>query len=87
MKKATGWDARDAGLQGHRAIVTELDETNEGGLLHFRWECVCRRNGKWVASVVTAEARATAHERRGAPRPSKRSNAARLINDAIGLRY
>lgn len=69
MSKVKGWDARDPQVQAHRADVVELDETNEpGGLLHFRWECVCRRSGRWTTEMAEAERSAKAHERRFQPK-------------------
>lgn len=49
----------------HRAIVHE----EEDGPTPFRWECLCRRAGYWVATRATAERGAKAHENRFAPKP------------------
>lgn len=47
----------------HRAIVNEED-----GPTPYRWECLCRRAGHWVAERSTAERGAKAHEGRFAPK-------------------
>jgi hypothetical protein len=52
----------------HRTDVEELDETGEGGLINYRWSCLCRRTGRWTQEAVAAEKAGKAHERRSAPK-------------------
>lgn len=66
MTRAKGWDARDARFQAHRAL---LNESDDGGPVIYRWECTCRRDGRWTTDKVAAEKGAAAHELRFAPKP------------------
>lgn len=82
---AKGWDARDSQFQGHRAFVYELDETNEGGQLHFRWECSCRRDGAWTENRDAAEKGARAHARRFAAKRPKQTPFRQGLQDLLTL--
>jgi len=53
----------------HRTDIDTVDETNEGGQVHYRWSCLCRRTGQWVDTSAAAEKGGRAHERRFQPKP------------------
>lgn len=42
-------------MRQHAVRVVESDDLAEGGLLLFRWECICRRNGSWVPTQAHAQ--------------------------------
>lgn len=50
----------------HRAMVNERYEVET----EYRWECTCRRDGRWSTDAGSARRGAEAHERRFAPKPS-----------------
>lgn len=68
----------------HRAIVNEED-----GPTPYRWECLCRRVGHWVATRATAERGAKAHESRYAPRSkaNETSEFRKSLRSALSLEH
>lgn len=68
----------------HRAIVNEED-----GPPPYRWECFCRRAGRWVATRATAERGAKAHERRYAPKPkaNETSEFRKSLRSSLSLEF
>ncbi len=66
MARVKGWDARDAQFQAHRAL---LNESDDGDRVSYRWECTCRRDGRWTTDKAAAEKGALTHERRFIAKP------------------
>lgn len=73
--KATGWDARDAQFAGHNVFV----EGNDGEPNHYRWECSCRRSGRWVKSKSYAEELGEKHAERYRPKPTGPAGLQKLL--------
>lgn len=72
----------------HRAVVIE-DEHSDAPHGPYRWECLCRRVGHWVATRATAERGAKAHERRYAPKPkaNETSEFRKSLRSALSLEF
>lgn len=73
----------------HRAIVIEDDGGEHAYLTPYRWECLCRRAGRWVALRQDAERGARAHERRFAPLPkaNETSEFRKSLRGALSLEF
>lgn len=52
----------------HRTDVDMVDETDDGGQIHYRWSCLCRRVGRWTEDREVARRAGVTHERRYQPR-------------------
>lgn len=52
----------------HSIQIDDVDETNEGGLHHYRWSCFCRRNGQWTTDKEAAERNGAKHVRVNSPK-------------------
>lgn len=66
----------------HRAQV--VDNDNGVKKLGVRWQCSCGRRGTWTFSSAEAARNGRRHETKG---NAKESRAARLIKNAVGLKF